>query len=262
MAQASATLPKNYYPKLEIPRNEHPNRWLNIPFIGILIRLILTIPVTIFFFFLGIYFVVLYVITPFYILFTGKYWDYAYTFFNNFMTYSVKLSVYLFGITEKYPGFNFGSNGLFNLHIDKPQKPSRFLAFPVIGFIVRLILLIPYLIFESVMQNGSRVAVISSWFVILFKGKYPESLHEFVREYLRVSIATSMYMFYLSDKYPSFHIIMKNERAKIILLVLGILLTIFGTINDIQNSNNDFNNAQEKNMQYNFDNLPVDFKSY
>lgn len=263
MAQSTTAHPKNYYPKFVIPKNEHPNRWLNIPFIGIAIRLFLSIPLFFVLIFIALFYFVLWLITPFYILFTGKYWDTAYKYTVIFLTYSTKVTAYFYGLTDKYPGFNLGSDGLFTLHIEKPSHPSRFLAFPLIGFLIRFILLIPYTIFASVMKNGAQIGVFAAWFVILFKGKYPESLQEFAREYIRVSTATSVYMAYLSDLYPSFHIVMKNRQTKIVLLILGALLTLFGSVSDIQRSVDEFNKSQqEKNMQYNFENLPIDYNSY
>ena len=66
-----------------------------------------------------------------------------------------------------------------------------------------------------------------SWFVILFKGRLPETFYEFERDSIRVSLASSMYMLGLSDKYPSFYISMTHQAAKIGLIIVGSMLSVF-----------------------------------
>ncbi len=144
-----------------------------------------------------------------------------------FMRFNTKLYLYLFGLTDKYPGFSMDENGLFTLKYDKPATSSRLLAFPLLGFLIRMILLIPFSLYISVVQMGAFIAVFCSWFVVLFTGRYPESFYEIVRDYLRLWNASFLYSFYLSDTYPSFRISMNHKTVKIILLILGLLL-VFG----------------------------------
>lgn len=214
------------YPEFVIHNNEHPNRLLAIPFIGFLIRLILIIPPALVNVFLGIWFFILWLITPFVILFTGKYWETGYKYSLMYLRYSTKIGLYVYGITDKYPGFSFDEGGIFTLTYEKPANPSRLLAFPLLGFLIRIILLIPYIIYVEVLGRGVFVALVCSWFVILFTGRYPESLYEFIRDTFRVSIASGLYLSYLSDTYPSFRISMNHKVIKIILLVFGALLLL------------------------------------
>jgi len=222
--QVSSTKDKRMYPELIINNIEHPNRWLAIPFIGFFIRIILIIPPAIVLFFLGIFYFILSLILPFVILFTGKYWETAYEYSLKYLRYSTKIGFYVYGLTDKYPGFSLDESGIFTLKYDKPANPSRLLAFPVLGFLIRLIILIPYIIFVEVLGRGAFLGLIWAWLVILFTGRYPESIYEFVRDTFRVSTASGMYMSYLSDTYPSFRISMNHKVVKIILLLLGLLL--------------------------------------
>jgi len=84
------------YPELIIHNNKHPNRWLAIPFIGFIIRVILIIPPCIVNFFLGLWFFILWVITPFVILFTGSYWETAYNYSLKYLRYSTKIGLYIY----------------------------------------------------------------------------------------------------------------------------------------------------------------------
>src|SRR5205807_147534 len=113
----------------------------------------------------------------------------AYTFFLGFMRFGVKLSAYIYGITDTYPGFSLSDNGAFELTIPKPAHPNRWFAIPLFGFIARAILLIPYHIFTQVLGNGSLIAMIVVWFPVLTKQEFPESAYEFERDSIRVSMA-------------------------------------------------------------------------
>lgn len=224
ISQAHTSKDSRIYPELIIYNNEHPNRLLAIPFIGFIIRLILIIPPVMVSLFLGIWVFILWLLTPFVILFTGKYWEIAYTYSLKNLRYSIKIGLYIFGVTDKYPDFNFDESGIFTLRYDKPNKPSRLLAFPILGFLIRIILLVPYLIYIVVLSRGALVGLFCTWFVILFKGRYPESIYEFISDTFRASTAFTLYILYLSDTYPSFHIKMSHKAVKIILLILGLLL--------------------------------------
>ncbi|MBA3724188.1 MAG: DUF4389 domain-containing protein [Candidatus Levybacteria bacterium] len=221
-----ADVNKDIYPHLVIKNNEHPNKLLAFPIVGIIIRTILLIPVYIVGWFLSIAYMILWIITPFVILFTGKYWDTAYNFNVGLMKLYTKVVLYMYGLTDKYPGFTMDTNGIFELQYEKPQKPNRWLSLPVFGLIIRLILLIPYVIYESVLRYGTYIAVMASWFGVTFTGKYPESLYEFNRDSTRVALARMGYITYMSDTYPSFWISMKHQTVKIVLIVIGALLML------------------------------------
>jgi hypothetical protein len=164
------------------------------------------------------------------------------------MKFCIKIYLFLYGITDKYPGFDLDSNGLFELDIKKPTHPNRGFALPLLGIIARIILLIPYIIFNGVLNRGSGVAVLISWFAVLFQSKYPDSLYEFERDSLRVSLATSTYLTGLSDKYPSFYISMDHKNVKIALIIAGVLLTLFSWMSPGNNRHNNTN--PEYNQRY------------
>lgn len=213
------------YPKLQIKNNDNPSRLLNFPIFGPIIKIILLIPVLIYTWIIGIGFVILWMITPFVILFTGKYWDTAYRFTVGYLKLSIKLSLYIYGLTDKYPGFNMKDNGIFTLNVDKPEHPNRLLAFPIFGIVIRMVLLIPFIIWIQILSQGTSVAYFIATFAILFKKKYPESLYEFTRDTVTRSLASTIYTSYLNDKYPSFKISMNHKNVKIALIIAGVLLT-------------------------------------
>ncbi|MGH7202839.1 MAG: DUF4389 domain-containing protein [Candidatus Levyibacteriota bacterium] len=216
--------PSRMYPKLVIKNNENPNALYAFPFAGFLIKMVMLIPAFVFLFLIWFVFAFLWLLTPFVIIFTGKYWESAEVFTKDYMIYKTKITLFLIGLTDKYPGFNLETDGIFELHLEKPAEPNLWLTFPLLGFAIRTLLLIPYNIYKSVLSFGMWAAVFASWFAVLFTGKYPESLYEFERDTIRVSLAYTLYIAYFSNTYPSFWISMKHKTTKVILLILGALL--------------------------------------
>src|SRR6266699_1359718 len=111
------------YPKLTVENNKNPNKFYAVPLLGLLIKVLILILVFFEGIFLGITFLFFWIANSFVILFTGQYWDAAYQFFLGIMRFGTKISVFLFGLTDKYPGFDLSSNGLFDLEIEKPAHP-------------------------------------------------------------------------------------------------------------------------------------------
>lgn len=217
-----------FYPELSLGHNKNPNRLWAFPILGILFKLIILIPVFIFAWLLALAVIFILFINSFYVLINGKYWDSAYSLILTAMKYNTKLFLFIAGMSDKYPGFNFDTEKhMLNIEIPKPTSPNRWFAFPILGGVFRIILLIPFSIYSSILQNGAYVGVIISSFVVLFKGKYPESVFEFVRDSMRIGLSTFAYFGGLSDNYPSFKIDLKNHRnIKIALIIVGVLITL------------------------------------
>jgi hypothetical protein len=68
----------------------------------------------------------------------------------------------------------------------------------------RIILAIPHFIVLYVWGIVAFVAVVIAWFALLFTGRWPVGLYDFVAGYLRYSTAVYGYMALLTDEYPPF----------------------------------------------------------
>ena len=69
--------------------------------------------------------------------------------------------------------------------------------------LVRLILVIPHLIWLSLWGIVVFFAVIISWFATLFAGTTPIGLHNFIAQYLRYGVQVYGYLLFLADPYPA-----------------------------------------------------------
>lgn len=243
------TAPSDIYPKINIPLIQNPNRFYAVPLVGVLVKALAVIPVGIELLFLWLFFVAVTIINSFYVLFTGKYWPFAYSYNLGLIRLNTKIYFYFTGLTDKYPGFDFNVNDNYSVEMAMPQNPSRLFAIPILGGLIRIILLIPYVIYEYVLQYASGIAYFISFAPVLFTGKYPEATYEMIRDYNRVNMASTAYTMGLSDKYPSFWISMNHKTAKIILIALAVIFMLLNFINSSTKKQTNYNYNQRYNQQ-------------
>jgi hypothetical protein len=81
---------------------------------------------------------------------------------------------------------------------DYVEKRSRLTTF------FRLILVIPHAIVVFFYVLAAEVVVIIAWFALLFTGRYPQGMYDFVAGALRYSTRVFGYALLLSDEYPPF----------------------------------------------------------
>jgi hypothetical protein len=86
----------------------------------------------------------------------------------------------------------------FGLDVDGPQMQNR------LSVLLRLIYAIPHFIAMAVLGLVAAVITLIAWFVILFTGKYPEGMANFVLGALRWGARGYGYAYLLTDKYPPF----------------------------------------------------------
>lgn len=227
------------YPELKVQNNANPNRFYAIPLIGMLIKLLILIPVFIEYLFLAIVMLFFSLVNPFIVLFTGKYWLTYYNWVLGLMRFQTKLFFFMSGLTDKYPGFDLSIHDTFSVDMPYPKTPRKIYAIPLLGWLVRAILLIPYTIYQSVINYAATIAVIFiASFAVLFKGKYPEAVYELQRDTNRLLLAITAYMAGLSDKYPSFWISMNHKTFKIVLIVVAVILMVMDQLNSINSTIN------------------------
>ncbi len=137
--------------------------------------------------------------TVFMFLFRRKYpkwwfdWNLAVT------KFSARVSVYLELMTDIYPSTDEEQS--VDIKIDYPDaaKLNRWLP------LVKWIMAIPHYIVLAFLGIAAFVVTIIAWFAILFTGRYPGGLFDFVVGVYRWSLRVSGYAFLLvTDKYPPF----------------------------------------------------------
>jgi hypothetical protein len=82
--------------------------------------------------------------------------------------------------------------------MDYAERRSRLTAF------FRLILAIPHVIVLTLYSIAAGIVVIIAWFALLFTGRYPQGMYDFIAGFLRYSTYVYGYTFLATDVYPPF----------------------------------------------------------
>jgi hypothetical protein len=82
--------------------------------------------------------------------------------------------------------------------MDYTERRSRLTTF------FRLILAIPHFIVLTLYSIAAGIVVIIAWFALLFTGRYPQGMYDFVAGFLRYSTYVYGYTFLATDVYPPF----------------------------------------------------------
>jgi hypothetical protein len=138
------------------------------------------------------------------VLFTGKYPQSMFDFQLGLLRWGLRLNARMFNVADGYPAFGVnGTDEFTTLEVENPERISRGLVLVRLffGFIYVYIPHFFVLFFRSIFVN---ILVFIAWWIVLFTGKYPESFHGWVVGQLRWSTRVSLYMSFMTDKYPAF----------------------------------------------------------
>ena len=69
----------------------------------------------------------------------------------------------------------------------------------------RYIVAIPWQIVMALYGFVASLAIVIAWFALLFTGRYPEGLYNFVGGYVRMASRTNAFSYLLTDEYPPFN---------------------------------------------------------
>lgn len=114
--------------------------------------------------------------------------------------FAMRVSAYILLLQHDYPSTD--EEQLVHVELKYPEahtELNRWLP------LVKWFLAIPHYIVLFFLGIAAFVVTIIAWFAILFTGKYPSSLYDFVVGYLRWNLRVEAYAFLLiTDKYPPF----------------------------------------------------------
>jgi hypothetical protein len=136
------------------------------------------------------------------ILFREKYPAWWLAWNRELLGFQNRICAYLTLLDDRYPSTDEQQAVRMELpHPDPKRDLNRWLP------LVKWLLAIPHYIVLIFLWLAAIVAVIFAWFAILFTGRYPRGLFDFVVGVLRWTVRVSAYAFLLvTDEYPPFRL--------------------------------------------------------
>lgn len=142
----------------------------------------------------------LFAVTALMILFRQRYPRWWFDFALELNRFATRVGAYLFLLTDRYPSTVEAQS--VHLDVDYPNVErdlNRWLP------LVKWLLAIPHYVVLVVLAIAAGLATVIAWFAILFTGRYPKNLFDFVVGVGRYGVRVNAYAFLLvTDKYPPF----------------------------------------------------------
>jgi hypothetical protein len=139
------------------------------------------------------------VATALMILFRHRYPRWWFDFARELMRFAMRVGAYGALLTDRYP--STVDEQSVHLDIDYPsvEQLNRWLP------LIKWLLAIPHVVVLAVLAILAVLAVVVAWFAILFTGRYPRGLFEFVVGVGRWAVRVQAYAILLvTDRYPPF----------------------------------------------------------
>jgi hypothetical protein len=110
-----------------------------------------------------------------------------------------RANAYIYLLRDEYPPFSLDAGEYaVTYEVDYPERLSRWKIF------VKWLLAIPHFIILFFLDFVTLVMLVIAWFAILFTGRYPRGLFDFVVGVTRWNQRANAYIYLLRDEYPPF----------------------------------------------------------
>lgn len=142
---------------------------------------------------------ILAVIQWFIILFTGKRNEGIWRFQENWLGYYGRVTGYTWLLYDQYPAFGTDASG-------SPVRSSLDYEGPANRLTngLRFLWIIPAALIAIAVGVAAVVVIVVAWFAILFTGRQPRGMFDFLLRALRYVLRVQSYALLLTDTYPKF----------------------------------------------------------
>ena len=197
--------PDAYPVNVSYDREARINRLWGIPVIGQMVRAILLIPHILVMMLVAIVASIQILLAWIPVLLLGRFPGWGYRWIGGLLGYSLRVSAYALLMTSKYPPFSLsGEDHPVSVRFDEGVRINRLWGIPVIGQMVRAIMLIPHLIILSFLAILTGFLMLVVWVPVLIFGRQADLIYTLVGGMYRWQLRVSAYMLLMVDRYPPF----------------------------------------------------------
>ena len=133
------------------------------------------------------------------ILFRQRYPKWWFNFILEYTRFTTRVGAYLFLLTDKYPSTEDQQSVHLDINYPDAKKLSRGLP------LIKWLLALPHYLVLMFLVVMTVILSVVAWFSILFTGKYPRNIFDFVVGVNRWFLRVNAYAFLLTtDEYPPF----------------------------------------------------------
>ena len=138
------------------------------------------------------------------VLFTGKYPRSMFDFRMKLSRWGLRVTARLYNLSDGYPAWGMdGTDDKTTFEVPYPEKLNWGLQWikALFGFFY---VVIPHGIVLYLRLIVCMIMMFIAWFAVLFTGKYPKNMFDFIVGTLRWGNRVGLYMGFMSDTYPPF----------------------------------------------------------
>jgi hypothetical protein len=183
-------------------------RYWGIPVIGHAVRALALIPhfIVLLFFSIVVAFGALFTWIP--VLILGRQAGWAYTILGGSIRWAIRVQTWFQMLSGTYPPFTTaeGDGQHVRVRIDEDQRINRFWGIPILGFLVRYIILIPHILILWILGIIVWFLLWFAWIPVLIYGRQADLIYTLVGGFVRWQTRVSAYLLLLSGQYPPFRL--------------------------------------------------------
>ncbi len=194
----------DYPVRVSVAPDEGQNRLWGIPILGIIVRSIMVIPQAIILLVVGFVVWVLTLVSWIPVLLNGRMAGWYYEIAGGYLRLSSRMSLYVALVTGRYPPFGLTGDHSVNVEFDPSEEQNRLWGIPIVGLVVRWILLIPHFIVLWFFAIGVAFITLFSWVPILLNGRQADSVVRILGGFYRWTLRVGAYALLLTGRYPPF----------------------------------------------------------
>jgi hypothetical protein len=197
--------PDAYAVNISYDRAARINRLWGIPIVGQLIRWVLLIPHYIVLFLIGLVAFLQFLVTWIPILLLGRYPGWGYRWTGGMLAYWERVVAYANLMTPTYPPFALSSDTYpVSVRYDEGVRINRLWGIPILGYVVRSIILIPHYILLWLLGFVVFFLLLFMWVPVLILGRQSDLMYTMVGGFYRWSLRVTAYFLMMVDRYPPF----------------------------------------------------------